>query len=132
MKDLRILLVDDNELVRKFVYDLLKTIYPGCKIVEGEDGEEIIRNVDEARRKDEKFDLYFTDNNMPNLDGLEALIQLRNAGNLTPAVIYTANLEEIAPHIKQLKSVYGAKKPCEINELKNVIDAALASSQDIT
>ncbi len=128
MSNLRILLVDDDSDVRLSIHDFLKHQYPDCAITEECDGENLVASAEKARDAGEPFNLYFTDYDMPNLTGLEAVTTLRNKNDMTPVVFYTGDANEIIPHLTQLTHAYCAPKTCGVKRLKEIVETALASS----
>lgn len=81
-KKLRIVVADDHELVRRGIRDLFQ-IQRGWKVVgEAADGREA---VDKVRRL--KPDIAILDITMPDLDGLEATRQIREAAVMTQVLI---------------------------------------------
>jgi CheY-like chemotaxis protein len=80
---LKVLVADDDRLVRTMVADLLADL--GHTVIAASDGAEA---VDLARR--EAPDVLVLDFLMPRLSGLDALVTLRGEGLETPAVILTA------------------------------------------
>ncbi|SEM24349.1 DNA-binding response regulator, NarL/FixJ family, contains REC and HTH domains [Pseudoxanthomonas sp. GM95] len=80
---IRIALADDQALVRAGLRALLEQ--QGIVVVfEAGDGAELI-----AKLADQPVDVILSDIRMPGVDGIEALIQLRAAGNATPLMLLT-------------------------------------------
>lgn len=86
--DVKILLVDDNEMNRKVFVSLLKET--GMKIREADSGQACLDAV-----KEERFDIIFLDHMMPVMDGMETFGKMKDMpDNLcaqTPVIIFTAN-----------------------------------------
>ena len=80
---MKILLADDDRLVRTIVSDLLGEL--GHDVIQAENGQQA---VELATR--ESPDLLVLDFLMPKLSGIDALRQLRAAGVATPTLILTA------------------------------------------
>ena len=80
----RILLVDDNEVNREVLGEMIRRL--GHRVTLAWDGEEALSAL--AR---EKFDLVFMDVQLPGIDGLEATRRFRAAGGTTPIVALTAH-----------------------------------------
>lgn len=66
----RILTVDDSRSLRKMVRVSLESA--GFEVVEAEDGKQALKECESG-----KFDLILTDQNMPNMDGLTFIQQIR-------------------------------------------------------
>ncbi|MGB8929842.1 MAG: response regulator [Anaeromyxobacteraceae bacterium] len=80
---MRILLADDDRLVRTIVSDLLSEL--GHDVVQAENGQQVVELSASAQP-----DVMILDFLMPKLSGIDALRQLRAAGSRTPAIILTA------------------------------------------
>ena len=81
---IRVVLVDDQMLVRQGVRGLLELV-PDIEVVgEASDGEEALEKVPEL-----KPDVLLLDIRMPRLDGIAVLEALREAGALPPTLVLT-------------------------------------------
>lgn len=81
-----ILVVDDNKEIVYSISELLK--YEGYQIVKAYDGMEALRAMEEH-----KIDLILLDVMMPRMNGLSALMKLREKSR-TPVIILSAKTEE--------------------------------------
>ncbi|MBR6033459.1 MAG: response regulator transcription factor [Clostridia bacterium] len=88
MKDFSILVVDDEERMRKLVKDFLKA--KGYAIMEAEDGE---MAIDVFEQNKTKIGLILLDVMMPKLDGWSVLRQIRQTSKV-PIIMLTARAEE--------------------------------------
>ena len=88
MKDITILVVDDESRMRKLVRDFL--VQKDFKVLEAEDGQVAINIFEE---KKDKIDLILLDIMMPKLDGWSVLRQIRQESNV-PVIMLTARGEE--------------------------------------
>ena len=89
-KNLRFLVVDDFATMRRIVRNLLKDL--GFNNVdEAEDGQDAL-----ARLRESKFDFVISDWNMPNMDGLELLSEIRKSSELShlPVLMVTAEAKK--------------------------------------
>ncbi|MGZ9735962.1 response regulator [Flavobacterium sp. GNP002] len=85
----KILVVEDNKINMLLVKTLLKSILPGCSIVEASDGKKAIKLY-----KKEKLDLILMDIQMPHKNGYETtaeIKQLKNYNNI-PIIALTAGI----------------------------------------
>jgi CheY-like chemotaxis protein len=94
----KILIVDDSVVVRRKLLRLLSA--PDTEVVEACDGQVGLQMVDSHAP-----DIILLDSNMPNLDGLGMLAQLRQTGNSTPVLLVTAEANSSA--ISSLVSLGG-------------------------
>jgi two-component system, chemotaxis family, chemotaxis protein CheY len=97
MSEVRTLIVDDSSVMRKIVERSLRQAGLDPLVVfeagSGTDGLEILRG--------KQVDLILSDINMPSMDGLEFLRQLR-AQNLAPGVpVVMITTESSEEHVKQ-------------------------------
>lgn len=89
MPDLTILVVDDEDRMRKLIKDFLaKKEY---EILEAEDGEQALSVYKENKNK---ISLILLDVMMPKLDGWSVLRQIRQSDEMLPIVMLTARAEE--------------------------------------
>jgi two-component system chemotaxis response regulator CheY len=85
MSEYKVLIVEDSPTMRQLISFALKRLR-GISIVEASDGVDGLKKLSA-----EKFDLIFTDINMPIMDGLKLVSLVRNdAGyKVTPIVVIT-------------------------------------------
>jgi two-component system chemotaxis response regulator CheY len=85
MSEYKVLIVEDSPTMRQLISFALKRLR-GVSIVEASDGVDGLKKLSA-----EKFDLIFTDINMPIMDGLKLVSLVRNdAGyKVTPIVVIT-------------------------------------------
>lgn len=89
MADKKILAVDDSVSIRKSISFILGQ--EGYEVVEAEDGVDALKKAGS-----EKFGLIISDINMPNMDGIELIKQLRNDANykFTPIIVLTTENQD--------------------------------------
>jgi signal transduction histidine kinase/CheY-like chemotaxis protein len=80
----RVLLADDHSNSRELIAMLLKRM--NIIVTEVEDGQQVLETIFH-----QNFDLILLDIYMPQMDGTEALKQIRVGGNCTPVIALTAN-----------------------------------------
>lgn len=88
MKDITILIVDDESRMRKLIKDFLSV--KEYKIIEAEDGEDALEKFE---KNSNKIDLILLDVMMPKLDGWSVLRQIRMKSKV-PIIMLTARGEE--------------------------------------
>ena len=89
MNELKILVVDDEERMRKLIKDFLKV--KGHEIIEAEDGEKALEIFEE---KPNSIGLILLDVMMPKLDGWSVLRKIRQTNAKIPIIMLTARGEE--------------------------------------
>lgn len=87
MEEIKILVVDDEERMRKLVNDFLSR--KGYKVIEAGDGEEAVAKFFE----DKDINLIIMDVMMPKMDGFSALKEIRQYSTV-PVLMLTAKGEE--------------------------------------
>ena len=89
MADKKILAVDDSISIRKSIYFVLTQ--EGYEVVEAVDGVDGL-----AKAKEDKFNLVITDINMPNMDGIEMIKQIRQTEGykFTPIIALTTENQD--------------------------------------
>ena len=117
----KILIIDDNKLIRKTLKETLSKV--GYAIIEAEDGESGLVLV-----KTEHPDLVITDFQMPGIDGLEVLSEIRKLNIALPVILLTA-FGDVVLTIKsiQLGAFDFLEKPIDPHQLKTTIQLALNS-----
>jgi two-component system chemotaxis response regulator CheY len=116
-----ILTVDDSKSLRQAVVFTLKRA--GYEVIEAEDGVEGLQKA-----LDRRFDLVLTDQNMPNMDGLTLIRELRARGeyNRVPILMLTT---ESSDDMKQKGRAAGATgwlvKPFDPDRLVEVVRKVL-------
>lgn len=89
MKDLTVLVVDDEARMRKLIKDFL--VQKDFNILEAEDGEKALKVYNENKNK---INLILLDVMMPKLDGWSVLRQIRQENKALPIIMLTARSEE--------------------------------------
>ncbi len=86
----RILIVDDEEVIRKFLKIHLNKL--GYEVTEAEDGEKAIEKIGGG-----KFDLIICDVMMPNKNGWEVIKEVKSNPELNeiPIILLTAKNDEV-------------------------------------
>lgn len=117
----KILTVDDSISMRQMISFTLRDA--GYEVTEAVDGQDAI---DKASRQ--SFDLIFTDQNMPNVDGLTLIQMLRNfeEHEKTPILMLTT---EASDEMKKMGRAAGATgwlvKPFDPQKLLDVVKKVL-------
>jgi len=112
MKDLRILVVEDNKMNQKVIGTMLKNL--GCSFDLADDGFEGL-----MKAKTHKYDIIFMDLIMPEMDGFEASRKILEFDSSLMIVAFTA---DNLPESKRRAELSGIRdfisKPVRINDLK--------------
>ena len=121
MKKKRLLIADDDEMVRNLM----------LKALEDQNYDvEVVKNGIEALRRFEKtfYDLIITDYDMPEMNGLELIRKVRLKDPVIPILVITGK----GPVDDLLESGATAclTKPVEILKLKNTIDRIFTLLRD--
>lgn len=122
MEPNKILVVDDSKLMHK-VYEVMLRQYP---VVYAVDGQDALDRLDEH----DDIDLVLLDINMPKMNGLEFMDELRNRGKLgkLPVIIIsTEGREEDTQRGLEAGAVAYIKKPFRSEEILEMIAKTEAS-----
>jgi len=117
MSEYKVLVIEDSPTMRQLIAFALKRLR-GIRIVEANDGVDGLRKLSA-----EKFDLIFTDINMPIMDGLKLVSLVRNdeGYKATPIVIITT---EGAQEDRERALALGANdyvtKPIQANRILDI------------
>lgn len=127
----RILLIDDEEDVRLSISENLKLA--GYQVALASGGTEGIR-----RSKSECFDLVVTDILMPEKEGIETIMEIRETNSSVPIIAISGGGQFLAGQPKFLDDVlvsaeifganYSLAKPFQSNDLLNLVEKALAEN----
>ncbi len=116
---IKVLYVEDNDTVRKDTAELLKEFFHQVETAaNGEEGLE--------KFKKGKFDLIITDINMPKMNGIEMIKEIKKIDKRIPVIVITAfsDFKYLVECIKV--GVYGyILKPIDINQLLEVLNTVL-------
>jgi two-component system chemotaxis response regulator CheY len=115
---LRILVADDDPLIRAFVATSLAGIADTVEAGDGDEALRLLRTCD--------FDLVLLDWDMPGPDGLKVLKAVREQGARTPVIMLTANNEraQILEAIRAGASDY-VIKPFDFETLPRKVETHL-------
>jgi two-component system chemotaxis response regulator CheY len=117
MTEYKVLIVEDSPTMRQLISFALKRLR-GIRIIEASDGVDGLKKL-----STEKFDLIFTDINMPIMDGLKLVSLVRNDASYkgTPIVVITT---EGAQEDRERALALGANdyitKPIQANKILDV------------
>ncbi len=118
----RILIVDDEEMVRRLAMTMLKKL--GYEVVTAANG---IEAVETYRNASEPFDLVLLDMIMPGMDGRECFLALKGINPDVRAVISSGYSQEGSTQESLDEGVRGfVQKPYRLAELSAVIDSAIS------
>jgi len=118
----RIFVVDDNEDIRRLNAEVLMDF--GYQVDTAEDGA-----VAWDALQLNHYDLLITDNEMPNVSGIQLLNKLQAAGKVLPAIMVTGFMptEELSLH-PWLQIQAMLLKPYTIAELLETVEAVLTAA----
>ncbi|WP_052141122.1 PAS domain S-box protein [Pseudoalteromonas piratica] len=115
LSDIKILIAEDNKINQVLIQSILKPTNASLTIVE--DGQQAVDAV-----KEDKFDLVLMDIHMPNMDGTEAQLLIKELNPKLPVVALTANVmtNDIDSYLVQ-GFVAHVGKPIDMNNLYEVL-----------
>jgi CheY-like chemotaxis protein len=115
----RILLVDDSATMRAIVRKILTSSRFQLEVSEAEEGFGALKQI-----RSGKFDLVILDYNMPGLNGIETLSEIKREFSRIEVVMITSTLdEEVAEKASALGAVAFLRKPFYPSDLEAVLDS---------
>lgn len=99
----RILIADDDPILRMTVVDYLEA--EGHEVIEAADGREALDRLAEG-----PFDLLIVDMLMPNVDGLEVIMQLRRSGATLPILAISSGGRMDRSTLLRPAQIFGANE----------------------
>ena len=115
----RILVVDDEEIVRDMLFDALSPT--GYTVKTAKDGNDAIAQIEK-----EPFEIVITDLKMPGMDGIELLQRIQKINQDICVLIITAySTVESAVSAMKLGAYDYICKPFELEEMKVIIEKAV-------
>lgn len=118
----RILLVDDEESIRRLLSRMLESVYD---VEIAADAESAIRLM---REPDAHYDLLISDLNMPGMDGLALIREARRINSTLPAIVITGySSESTAIEALNLGVAGYLTKPFDTTQVLSAAEKALAS-----
>jgi CheY-like chemotaxis protein len=121
LKTLNLLYVEDEDTVRDLTANILKNFLNSIVVAkDGQEGLELFQNND--INSNNSFDVIITDINMPRLDGLSMIEEIRKSNRDIPIIITTAHDDPSFLSKSEKLNVQGyVSKPLNMSELiKNI------------
>lgn len=116
-----ILLVDDEPEILNAIVMLLKGHFNVYAVNRGKDALEVIRLI--------KVDCLITDMNMPQMDGLELLENIRDAGFRIKTIVAYGGCDDLLRDRLRELGVNGClQKPFRIDDLMEMVEGILSDS----
>lgn len=126
LKDLNVLLVDDNKTNRTILYNMFNDLEMGVRFVSNaEEGLSVVR---EYTKLNKYFDVIIIDELMPGMDGFTLASKLKNEMNINNPIIMmlsSMELNKSKNKCKQIGLLNYLVKPIKQSELYDVIKNAL-------
>jgi DNA-binding NtrC family response regulator len=118
--DAKILVVDDEEVMREFLLEVFSSHNPMC----AENGEEALRLL-----KENAISVVITDLKMPRMDGLELLQRIKSFNPSIQVIVVTgyASLQTASDCIRAGAADF-LKKPFSIAQIRNSVSKALEAA----
>ena len=119
-KSKRILVVDDEKGIRFLLFEAL--LREGFEVSLARDGQESLEKLEKS-----DFDLVITDINMPRLDGIEMLRNMKKLGRKEKVIVMTGNPSALRLSYREMPHIVNQLlKPFRIDNLLNTVSAAMA------
>jgi CheY-like chemotaxis protein len=118
----KILLIDDDTKIQMVFFQLLTGM--GHEVMQAENGKEGLKMIEKSRP-----DLVITDIMMPEVDGLEILMHLRNTHDSVPVIAISGGMRALPVNFLQQAKLFGARyvfeKPVPLDVLRNAVTELL-------
>jgi CheY-like chemotaxis protein len=115
----RILVVDDDAMIRQFLHDFL--VFQGHSVTLCEDAQRALALLEDA-----EFSLLITDVSMPGMTGVELVHELRSKDRELPVLVLSGTLDdEVEASLKRLGRTECLAKPFHTAQLLSVLDRLL-------
>ena len=117
----KVLIVDDSQLIISVITNFIKKSGKEVEFITAGNGQEAI-----DKYKEHKPDLVFMDIKMPGVDGIEALIKIRDFDSNSKVVMCTSMKEEEQERIAKEKGAIGyIMKPFSSSDIIDTINKNL-------
>jgi len=117
-----ILVIDDDATIQLVFSQFLTSL--GHGIMQAENGKKGMSMIQETRP-----DLVITDIMMPEMDGLEILMQLRSTHDSVPVIAISGGMRSLPVNFLQQAKLFGARyvfeKPVPLDVLRNAVTELL-------
>jgi len=117
-KNIKILVVDDEEVMRSLFTDILQD--EGYNVTTVHNGKEALDKV-----KTEFFDIAFIDVHMPVMDGIKTLQALKEITPKTASVMMDSMPSYVLDESKKQGAVACIGKPFDIREVRSIINGII-------
>jgi two-component system response regulator (stage 0 sporulation protein F) len=125
-----ILIADDEPSIRKSIAYILSSY--GYKVSHAEDGEAALSLILTKLKQEDSIDLLVTDNQMPNMSGIELIHELDKKRISLPTVVVSGSLDiELMNKFLLHGCSYIIEKPFNIHELLQKVDIAMEQQKVI-
>ncbi|PCI27155.1 hypothetical protein COB52_05275 [Candidatus Kaiserbacteria bacterium] len=126
-RKLRVLVVDDEELIRELIVEAVEPFIDGGEIIEVSDGQEALEAFREQR-----IDILITDIRMPRVSGEELVECLEEYSFKVPMLVVTGHGDrEMAIRLMRLGAFDFLEKPFDSELLEERISRAVESRRKI-
>src|ERR1700722_2818810 len=128
LRDVKVLIVDDNRTNRRILEGMLKRWE--MKSTSVEDGEEALAQLSSARKAGKPYGLVLTDMHMPKMDGFTLIEQIRQRPELSTAIIMmltSAGHRGDGARCQELGVAAYLLKPIRQSELREAIARVLGA-----
>lgn len=112
---MKILVVDDDPIIRKLLLEVLTN--DGHQVTVAKNG---LEGLNLARRQ--PFQLVFMDVHMPKMNGLEALISIRNLYPEMAVAMMDSYPDQLVRQAESKGALTCMHKPFDLNEIREVIE----------
>jgi two-component system, cell cycle sensor histidine kinase and response regulator CckA len=125
MNRIHILVIDDDQAVLKVTTLLLER--QGYLVSSAISGKEAFTKIIE---NSDAFDIVLTDYGMPNMNGIELAMMIKEHSIKTPIILFTGDDNEIYESLITQAGISAvARKPCSMIELDSIIKCTISNKR---
>lgn len=123
----KILVIDDNHMIRNSVSSFLGVMFKGYTILTAEDGQKGIELM-----RSTPVSLILTDIEMPKMDGYQVIDYAKKNHPAVPVIVMTGSWSsDLSKLVIKTGLIRCVEKPFRYEELSNVVNDALGNDRDI-
>lgn len=114
----RIIIADDDATIRLMLRDHIRRSFREKEFTFDQviDGETLV-----ARVRAETYDMIFSDNDMPTMNGIDAVCAIRTFNHETPVFLISADSDDIAQRAYAAGATHFLPKPYNLEDLRTLL-----------
>ncbi len=115
-ENIKLMIVDDSKVSRLMIANFVKAKKPDWDLAVAEDGSQALAQADSMA-----IDCFSVDYNMPGIDGLEVIRQLKDRQPEAKIVLMTANIQDGVKNSAEALGVDCVHKPVTVQSIDQML-----------